>query len=559
MGRCRCLAYVLLFSACCVLPLGKRVGAQQLRMRNTQEGAQYQITTQQYKFLQFLNYLQLYYVDTLQSEKEYVETAIESVLAELDPHSSFMPSSEAQGEMDALTGHFEGVGVEFAIVRDTLNVAGVIPGGPCDTRGVRPGDRIVAVDGDPISGKELTNKRVFDLLRGPKGTKVLLTILRGGETLQFQITRDKIPLLSVDVSYMLSPGVGYLRLNRFTLESFNEFNDALKRLSKQGAKRYVVDLRGNGGGVLQSAVEVASLFLHKEALVTYAQGRAVARTDFFVKERTPKNWRDVPLVLLVDEYSASASEILAGALQDWDRAVIIGRRTFGKGLVQNQINLLDGSLIRITVARYYTPSGRMIQTPYRMGERKEYHEKFTKRYYSGELFHADSVHVNDSLLVYTLKSGRPVYGGGGILPDVFVPLDTLREARYVNSLDRIGVLMEFAFDYCTNHADSLKGLYRDMESFASNFTLKSQDMQELGKRVREKAIKGVNDSLQSLMPLQRELLTRRVCAYMIRNLYSFPKMVQYLNSFSPEIQRAQQLFKNWSTEGEGILRGHRED
>lgn len=531
---------------------------QRLQFSKPSHEGQLVISVEQYKFLELMYYLNNFYVDSVGSETKYVERAIEAVLAELDPHSSFISLAERKDVDDAIYGHFEGVGIEFTIRRDSLHVVSVIPDGPSERVGVRPGDVIVRVDGAPISGKELNNRRVRDLLRGPKGTKVRLENVRGGDTLTFIVERDRIPLLSVDVEYVLDSGVGYLRMNRFSLDSYQEMVSALGRMEKRKVKGVILDLRGNGGGVMHPAVDIAGLFLHPGALVVYAQGHAVPRQDFFVDERSRSAWRDKPLVVLVDEYTSSSSEILSGALQDWDRAVIVGRRTYGKGLVQQQIPLMDGSYLRLTVARYYTPSGRIIQTPYKMGDEQEYRDRFRARYTSGELFHADSVKTNDSLLMYTLRSGRPVYGGGGILPDIFVPLDTMEAVRYVNQLDRLGVIATFAMEYAQEHAEPLKTRYPSMRSFADGFVLHEDEYQPIHSELQRMGADSLWRSLDSLSLRERELLDRRIRLYMIRHLYSYADMIRFLNEFSEEVRRGEAIIEEWESEGKRILNGHAE-
>lgn len=524
------------------------------------QGGSLQISPDEYTLLQFFNFLTSYYVDSIAGEKEYVETAMKAVLAELDPHSNLINESDADQVEDELQGHFDGVGIEFTLLRDTLHVVGVIPGGPSERVGLRAGDKVIKADGKKLSDMKLTNRVVRSLLRGPRGSRIDITALRGEDTLEFVVEREKIPVKSVDVEYVTPSGAGYVRLNRFSLNSYQELRDALSRLRARDARGYILDLRGNGGGVMQAAVDIAGLFLHADALVVYAQGRNVPRQDFFVKNKEKRHpWRKVPLVVLVDEYSSSASEILSGALQDWDRAILVGRRTFGKGLIQSQVSLLNGSLLRLSVARYYTPSGRTIQTPYRLGAREDYAESFRHRYFSGEFFHVDSVPHNDSLLMFTLRAGRPVYGGGGIMPDVFVPLDTMEEARAVNQIDRLGFISNFAYNLSIAKRDSLRKLYPNTDRLMEGYALSGEDYVQFQSRLdslsHEKSLGIVFDSLSAP---QKELMNRRLMAYLIRNLYSYSEMVRYINGFSEEIRRAEGLLLNWSSEGETLLRGHRE-
>lgn len=502
------------------------------------------------KLMQTLSYISNYYVDTVDMDP-LVEKAIVSVLEQLDPHSYYIDQEDATNVTSELEGHFDGIGVEFTIIRDTLQVVSAIPSGPAEKNGVRAGDRIIAVDGENIAGVGVTNARVFKLLRGKKGTRVRIRNVRGRDTLDFTLVRDAIPLHSVDVVYMLRPTIGYIRLNRFAMNSNEEFEAALRDLHKAGAKSYVLDLRGNGGGVMETSVRLAAHFLQPGNQIVYAQGRSVPKQEYFAPRGAGK-YADVPLVVLVDEYSASASEILSGALQDWDRAVIVGRRTFGKGLVQNQIPLADGSLIRITVARYYTPSGRMIQTPYEMGHKEEYVESFRARYEGGELFAADSMHLADTLRFRTLRTGRPVYGGGGIVPDVFVPIDTVRGSAYVNRLDRKGLINQWVTDYMEAERGRLKARYKSFEAFDRDFKMTSAMRDALVALGRQE---GVEPQDSVLTERDEYMLAWRVKAFVARSLFSFTELVRVVNSESHEVQRAVEILERWDALGVPLLEG----
>src|SRR5574344_923346 len=353
------------------------------------------------------------YVDKV-DENKLVEEAIIKMLAQLDPHSTYSDAQEVKKMNEPLVGNFEGIGVQFNMVEDTLFVIQPVSNGPSEKVGILAGDRIVAVNDTAIAGVKMSTEDIMSRLRGPKDSKVNLTIVRRGikDPLHFKVVRDKIPIYSLDASYMIQPKTGYIRINRFGATTAEEFNKSLKELQKKGMKDLILDLQGNGGGYLNAAIDLANEFLGQKELIVYTEGRAARRSDFFAKGG---NFRNGRLVVLVDEYSASASEIVAGAIQDWDRGVLVGRRTFGKGLVQRPIDLPDGSMIRLTVARYYTPSGRCIQKPYESIE--QYNRDLIERYNRGEMQSADSIHFPDSLKTKTLKKGRIVYGGGGIMPD----------------------------------------------------------------------------------------------------------------------------------------------
>ena len=365
------------------------------------------------------------YVDSV-DEQKLVEDGIRGMIEKLDPHSSYLTPKEVKAANEPLQGNFEGIGVQFNMVEDTLLVIQPVTNGPSEKVGILAGDRIVKVNDTIIAGVKMSKEEIMRRLRGPKDTKVLLGIVRRdiADTLQFTVIRDKIPVKSVDASYMIRPQVGYIRIGSFGATTHEEFCERLKALKKQGMKSLVLDLQENGGGYLQSAVQIADEFLQSDNLIVYTEGRRTRRADY--KARDGGLFSEGKVIVLVDSYTASAAEIVSGAIQDHDRGLVVGRRTFGKGLVQRPIDLPDGSMIRLTVAHYYTPSGRCIQKPYEKGKKQEYAEDMLHRLKSGELMSADSVHFADSLKYYTLKERRVVYGGGGIMPDEFVPLDTTK-------------------------------------------------------------------------------------------------------------------------------------
>lgn len=403
------------------------------------------------------------YVDTVDEEK-VVEHAIEGMLEKLDPHSVYIPKDEVQRMTEPLEGEFEGVGVTFTMVEDTLHVENTIEGGPSEKVGIRAGDRITHVNDTLIAGVKKKTTDIMKMLRGKKGTKVKVKVARRGEKepLEFVITRDKIPLKSVTASYMLTDRIGYLRLSKFSESSKKEWDEAVKGLRKEGMKDLVVDLRANGGGYLQVAAGIADEMLTGRKAIVSTKGRVLNTT---YNSNGIGSLSKVRIVFLVDEYSASASEILSGAMQDWDRAVVVGRRTFGKGLVQQQLKLEDGSMIRLTVARYYTPSGRCIQKPYQNGLDAYKHDALD-RLKNGELTNADSIKLPDSLKFYTKRLGRAVYGGGGIVPDFFVPLDTTKNSRLLVRMVSKGVLNAYATKVAEDGKTDWKARYKTIERFS---------------------------------------------------------------------------------------------
>lgn len=502
-----------------------------------------------YKVLQCVNYISRFYVDSVDNDA-VIDDAIRSLMEQLDPHSSYITREEAKEVSNELEGHFYGIGVEFQILHDTLRVMSAVPNGPAEKVGMRSGDRILKVNGENIAGVGLSNQKVFKLLRGEKGTLVEIEALRHGTPYDFKIHRGELPIHSVDVSYMIRPGIGYVRLNRFALNSTKEMLDALHKLEKKGMKRLMLDLRGNGGGIMPQAVSIASLFLKEGLSVMYAQGRAMPKQEYFA-EAAENDFRKMPLVVLVDEYSASASEILSGALQDWDRAVIVGRRTFGKGLVQNQVPLSDGSLIRVTVARYYTPSGRSVQTPYELGKAADYRKKFADRYKQGEVFAKDSVHLNDSMKYTTLRSRRTVFAGGGIMPDVFVPIDTTGGSVFVGSLIRKALDNDWLTNYYDRHQDELREQYKSFKAFMKGWQIDSSMVAEIVSLAKTHKVAVPKEGLNAD---DRKLLGWRMKALLARRLYGFSYMIEALNEHSDEVLRGVKILEHWEKEGAPLLK-----
>ena len=420
------------------------------------------------KFGSFFERVNRHYVDSVHSE-ELVEVAIKSVLKELDPHSVYLSKNELKRANEPLKGNFEGIGIQFQIVKDTIVVVSPISGGPSEKLGIRPGDRIVKIEDKVVAGVGFTNDDVRKHLRGKKGSEVQVSMFRKGmaSLIDYRITRDKIPIFSVDAFFMATPDIGYLKLNRFAATTMKEFRNGLDSLNSLGMKHLILDLRGNSGGYLNTAIKLADEFLPSRKLIVYTEGRNNPRRDTYATSQG--GFEKGKLVVLINEGSASASEIVSGAIQDWDRGLIIGRRSFGKGLVQKPYALPDGSAIRLTISRYYTPTGRSIQRPYDKGS-EEYRNEITQRYSNGEIYHADSIEFPDSLKYYT-PNKRIVYGGGGITPDIFVGLDTSGITDYYREVRRAGLLNEFTLTYIDRNRNKLKKKYPDLAAFKQGFNV----------------------------------------------------------------------------------------
>ncbi len=409
-----------------------------------------------------------FYVDSI-SESSVVENAIEGILEELDPHSSYSDAEETRRLNEPLQGGFGGIGVQFNMLDDTLVVIAVTKDGPSEKAGIESGDRIISVDGDPIAGVKMPRDTIMKRLRGDEGTRVRLGIVRRGVKKPWFVTlvRDKIPVPTLDAYYMIEPGIGYIHLERFGANTGEELRAAIKDLQAQGMNDLILDLEQNGGGYLDAAVEVTSEFLDAGQLVVYTEGRTTERRNFTTGPGGLM--RSGKLVVLVDEYTASASEIVSGALQDYDRATIVGRRTFGKGLVQRPLPLNDGSMIRLTVAHYYTPTGRCIQKPYVKGKREDYDQDVENRYNHGELTSLDSIHLDSTLVYRTIVEGRTVYGGGGIMPDIFVPLDTTKVTKFISRLRRTDIMSNNVLRYSMNNRNVLRARYKTYADFEKDF------------------------------------------------------------------------------------------
>lgn len=465
------------------------------------------------KIDQVLELIEAGYVDPINLDS-ITEEVTKEIIKRLDPHSSYIPKEDLDMVNSELSASFSGVGVQFSIQNDTVQVVAVISGGPCEGLGVLAGDKIVMVNDSNFTGKTITNERVMHALRGPKGTEVKIGVVRSGtdEVLQFNITRGDIPVHSVDAKFIIeSKGekIGFVRVSRFAENTYDEFISALASLRGQGANSYIIDLRENSGGYMDQAIKMANEFLSKGDMIVYSEGRAYPRYE--ARATGSGRFQRDKFVVLIDNFSASASEIFAGAMQDNDRAMIIGRRSFGKGLVQQQIPFADGSAIRLTVARYYTPSGRCIQKPYKLGDQEDYEMDLLDRFENGEFFSADSVHFSDST-VYMTKEGRQVMGGGGIMPDVFVGRDTTLYTPYFNIVSNRAYTYQFAYQYTNRHRKELNQ-FADWQTLEKHL-LKANWVDEFVAFAKEK---GVEPNPEQLA-ISRPLLVRIVNAYIVRNI-----------------------------------------
>ena len=425
------------------------------------------------KLSSILNYIEHQYVDTVSMEN-LVESTIPTMLKHLDPHSVYIPASDLQTVNEPLDGGFDGIGVTFNMPNDTVVIISTVAGGPSERVGLLAGDRIITINDSLVAGVNFDQNDIVTMLKGPTGTKVTVGILRQGlnEIVSFEITRDKIPIYSVDVSFMLNQEVGYIKISRFARTTYTEFIEAIEKLQAQGMKKIIIDLRNNTGGYLDAATNIANEFLPEGKLIVYTQGKARPRQNVYSNARG--RCLDTPVAIIIDEFSASASEILAGALQDNDRGIVTGRRSFGKGLVQEQVLFSDGSALRLTIARYYTPTGRSIQKPYEPGN-DEYFYDINNRYMHGEFQERDSIHLADSLK-FTTPGGRTVYGGGGIMPDYFIPLDTTGVTTYFNQVARRNLIYRFAFGFADRHRRHMADMktHTEIEGYLDGLNILTQ-------------------------------------------------------------------------------------
>ena len=483
------------------------------------------------KLNQVMRYIEEDYVDTVNLEK-ISESAIKELLQSLDPHSYYIPVEEYNAVNDPLEGNFDGIGVEFRITDDTIMIVNPLGGGPSEKLGIMAGDRIIKVDTTVVAGVGVDNQMVMKLLKGPKGTKVNVGVLRPGNknVIDFTITRDEIPLYSVESAYLLDNVTGYIKISRFAKNTHEEFLEAVSNLQENGMENIIVDLRNNGGGFLTSATRLADEFLPTNKMIVYTEGKSRPKQEFYATSNG--ELEETPVVILINEGSASASEILAGAIQDNDRGFVIGRRSFGKGLVQEGIQWPDGSAIRLTVARYYTPTGRSIQKSYEEGL-DAYNNEAYERFNTGEMQSEDSVHFEDSLK-YVTPGGKIVYGGGGIMPDVFIPVDTNGFSDYFGKLNYRGIFFQFSFEYVDKNRKELLGRYTSAESFINRFNIDKRMISEFEKYAEEKGVEKDTAGLE----LSLTLIKNRIKATVGRNLFGEEVFYPVINELDTTIKEA---------------------
>lgn len=523
-----------------VLPLVAFAAAAAAWLAPARSDAQEFRLTPDRKLLMSEQIIERFYVDSVNSDK-MVQEAIVAMLKTLDPHSTYSDPEETKELTTPLTGNFSGIGVQFNMLNDTLFVIQTTSGGPSEKVGILPGDRIIQAGDSVIAGRKLPNSRIIKILRGEKGSQVLLKVLRKGspEPIAFLVTRDDIPVYSVDAAYMADPTTGYIRISRFGEETEKEFEKALSDLRAKGMQNLIIDLEDNGGGYLQAAHQLASHFLEKGDMVVYTDAPKMGRSDFRVERAG--DFRKGRLVIMANQYSASAAEILSGAVQDNDRGLIVGRRTFGKGLVQRPFPFPDGSMIRLTVSRYYTPSGRSIQKPYAPGDEEAYRKDMLNRYEAGEFSSADSIHLPDSPRYSTLRNRRPVYGGGGIMPDLFVPIDTTMYSTYYRDLVAKGIINRFAITYVDANRKSLRAEYPDGEAFDRGFTFTPEMLDEVVALGRADSV--MPDS--AMLEKSRPLIATIVKGLIARDLFESTDYFRVVNpALSPSYRAALDLIND---------------
>ncbi len=476
-----------------------------------------------FKMAQLFDWIGSYYVDTV-NMPQLSDDIIRKTLMELDPHSVYITKDEVRAMNEPLEGSFEGIGVSFDILNDTILVISAIPGGPSERIGVNGGDKIITVDGENVAGVGIKTSGVYKKLRGKRGSEVTIEILRKGQKdlLSFRIVRDKIPIYSIDAAYKVTNKIGYIKLSRFAASSKNEFDEALKKLVKEGATDLILDLTGNGGGYLDMAVQLADEFLSKGELIVYTEGEYSNRHDYTASSKGA--FEKGKLVLMIDESSASASEILAGAVQDWDRALLVGRRSFGKGLVQRPMMFADSSMLRLTIARYHTPTGRTIQKPYRTSD-DEYAKGLSQRLRTGELTGGKSAAFADSLKYLTLRKNRTVYGGGGIMPDVFVPMDTSYYNNYYRDLLALGLFNRFVLNYVDRNRPQLKSQYPTFEQFDKKFKVTDAMLDEIQDFAEKEGLKRNPE----LFAKSQQHLKLWIKGYIARDLWTIAELYRVTN------------------------------
>jgi len=494
---------------------------------------------QQIKLLQVINAVKNLYVDTV-NQQQLVDNTIVAMLEKLDPHSTFITAKDVQMANEPLQGSFDGIGIQFQIMRDTLLVVQTISNCPAEKVGIVAGDKIIQVDTINIAGVKMEQSKIMKLLRGKRGTKVNVKVVRAGspKLLDFVITRDKIPIYSVDAAYEIAPKVGYIKINNFSATTMSEYHKAFDELKSKGIKQLIIDLQSNGGGRMDAAQELSDEFLSANKLIVYMKGENQPRQE--AKSTSAGGFEKGDLVVLVDEYSASASEIVAGALQDWDRAVIVGRRTFGKGLVQRPLPLIDGSEIRLTIARYYTPSGRNIQKPYGSSKEK-YYEELLNRVKHGELQHPDSISFPDSLKYKTLVLKRTIYGGGGIMPDVFVPLDTTKYTDYYGKIIRKGIFNQTMMEYLEKEKNNIKNYFLTFDNYNKNFSVPKSLLEKMVENATKEKIEFNEEQFEK----SKDLITLIIKAYIARNIWENGDYYKVINTQNEIIQKALEVLGNY--------------
>ena len=468
------------------------------------------------------------YVDTVNEDK-LIEEAIKGMLESLDPHSSYTDAKETKELEEPLQGEFSGVGIQFNMNKDTLYVIQTIPGGPSERVGIIAGDRIITVNDTTLAGVKMKNSDIQTRLRGKKGTQVTVQVKRAGvkELITFRITRDNIPLHSIDASYMLDEQTGYMRISRFGAKTHEEMIDALKDLKKQGMTQLIMDLSDNGGGYLNAAIDMCNEFLERGQLMVYTEGENSPRN-----EANANGWgdyKDLHMVVMVNQYSASAAEIFAGAMQDWDRAVVVGRRTFGKGLVQRPFRFDDGSMMRLTVARYYTPSGRCIQKPYDRGDKKAYEKELLDRANEGEYYSLDSIQFNDSLRYTTRLNGRTIYGGGGVMPDVYVPIDTTEYTTYYRDLMAKGITNQYAISYVDKNRKSIAKKYKTVNDFDNGFVVSDEMMRDFIALGERDSVKFDEEKYRTSEALLKDIIKGLIARDVYGNASAYSVIINHRN------------------------------
>ena len=494
------------------------------------------------------------YVDSV-NEDQLIEDAIKGMLNSLDPHSSYTDAKETKELEEPLQGEFSGVGIQFNMNKDTLYVIQTVPGGPSERVGILAGDRITMVNDTVIAGVKMKNSDIMKRLRGKKGTQVTVKVLRPGvkEPITFRITRDNIPLHSIDAQYMLDDKTAYLRISRFGAKTHEEMMEALKDLKKQGMTQLIMDLADNGGGYLNAAIDMCNEFLDYGQLMVYTEGANSPRNEAHANGWG--DYKDLPLVVIVNQYSASAAEIFAGAMQDWDRAVVVGRRTFGKGLVQRPFKFEDGSMMRLTVARYYTPSGRCIQKPYKLGDKKAYENELYDRYNEGEYYSLDSIQFNDSLRYTTLINHRTIYGGGGVMPDLYVPIDTSEYSTYYRDLTAKGITNQYVIGYVDKNRKSISRQFPTIRDFDNGFVVGDDMMRDFIALGEKDSVKYDEEKYHT----SENMLKAIIKGLIARDVYSDPGAYSVIiNHRNPDVQSAYDVLNDTERYRRLLLEGNPE-